>query len=78
MYTYFMYSRDHVEEQESILGSNGKKFVPGSVTVGMSKKQYSRATSDPNTFRERYVDAVVVAQGEKKDFTYTEPSIERK
>lgn len=77
MYYYYLYSKDHINEQNEILSKRGKHFIPGVITIGGSKKQFSKKTSNMDSFTGRYLDAQLIAEGEDKNFTVIDPKTER-
>ena len=75
-YKYFLYSKDHLDEQTSILEKRSKVFIPGVVVVNGARKQFTQISSSPTM--ERFIDTKIVAEGEESTFKYEKPRIERK
>ena len=78
MFKYFMYSKQHMKEQNDILSTKGKKYTPGLVTVGGTKKQYSKSVSNKEAFISRFIDAIEVASGDDKAMAYIAPKVEKR
>ena len=73
---YFLYSREQFNEKNDILSKSGKQFIPGTVIVDGIKKEFTTLSKKPEI--PRYIDTRIVASGEPKDFTYTNPKTEKK
>jgi hypothetical protein len=71
---YFLYSDEQVKEKNKALERAGKRFVPGTIVVNGKKKMFSQLSS-PNTLQ-RFVDTKVIAEGDPKNFIYTDPKME--
>lgn len=74
-YKYFLYSKDQLDEQTSILEKRGKQFTPGVVVVNGIRKQFTQLSSSPTL--PRFIDTKIVAEGEDSSFKYDKPKIER-
>ena len=72
----FAYSEQMINEQNAVLKSIGKKFVPGEVFIGNSSKKYTKlVTNDEfNELKLRYTDIRIVARGDRYKTHYTPPS----
>lgn len=75
-YKYFLYSKDHLDEQLTILEKRSKVFIPGTVVVNGVRKQFTQLSSSPTM--PRFIDTKIVAEGEESSFKYDKPRIERK
>ena len=73
---YFLYSEEQIKEKNNILNKVGKKFVPGSVYIGMSRKLFTQI-SDKDSM-EQYIDTKVVAKGYKNQMKFDLPRNEKK
>jgi hypothetical protein len=73
---YFLYSEEQIKEKNNILSKVGKKFVPGSVYIGMSRKLFTQI-SDKDSM-EQYIDTKVVAKGYKNQMKFDLPRNEKK
>jgi hypothetical protein len=73
---YFLYSEEQIKEKNNILNKVGKKFVPGSVYIGMSRKMFTQI-SDKDSM-EQYIDTKVVAKGYKNQMKFDLPRNEKK
>lgn len=69
---YFLYSDEQIKEKNSILSKSGKKFVPGFVTVGGKRVNYTQLSDTANM--KRYIDTKIVASGDLNNFSYTKPT----
>lgn len=67
-YKYFLYSATQLRDRTEIEKQIGKQFVPGSVVVGSRSRQYTELS---NTGASRYSDAVIVAEGDVSQMSYT-------
>lgn len=67
---YFLYSEEQVKEKNEILKKVGKVFVPGTVYVGMSRKNFSQM-SDKDSMK--YIDTKIVAKGYKNQMKFDLP-----
>lgn len=67
-YKYFLYSATQLRDRTEIEKQIGKQFVPGSVVVGSRSRQYTELS---NTGVSRYSDAVIVAEGDVSQMSYT-------
>lgn len=67
-YKYFLYSAAQLKDRTNIEKQIGKQFVPGSVVVGSRSRQYTELSS---TGVSRYSDAVIVAEGDVSQMSYT-------
>lgn len=72
---YFLYSQDQFNEKNSILEKSNKVFVPGTVVVNGTKKNFTMLSSSQTI--PRFFDAKVVAKGDPSNFTYTMPKTEK-
>ena len=75
-YKYFLYSKEYLDEQTSILSKRGKVFTPGTVVVNGIRKQFTQMSSSATI--PRFVDIKIVAEGDDSSFKYDKPKIERK
>ena len=73
---YFLFSKEQINEQNTVQNKLGKKFVPGTVNANGSRKKFTQLS----TTRElsRFPDAVIVASGVLKDFVYEDPTVTKK
>ena len=69
-FVYFLYSEEQVKEKNEILKKVGKVFVPGTVYVGMSRKNFSQM-SDKDSMK--YIDTKIVAKGYKNQMKFDLP-----
>ena len=67
-YKYFIYSAAQLRDRTNIEKQIGKQFIPGSVVVGSKNRQYTELS---NTGVSRYSDAVIVAEGNVSQMSYT-------
>lgn len=67
---YFLYSEEQVKEKNEILKKVGKVFVPGTVYIGMSRKNFSQM-SDKDSMK--YIDTKIVAKGYKNQMKFDLP-----
>ena len=74
-YKYFLFSKNYLDEQNSILEKRSKAFKPGIVIVNGLKKQYTHLSTSPTT--DRFIDTKIVAEGEESSFKFKAPIIER-
>ncbi len=70
-YVYFMYSFEHIQKRDEVDAKLGRRFVCGTVVVKGTKKKYSYMSTD-KTFLNQYPDAKIIAEGYKKQMTFTE------
>lgn len=70
-YRYFLYSDEQVKEKNEILSSTGKSFECGTVVVNGSRKKFSQMSTEPTM--DRFIDTVIVAEGDKDSFIYSMP-----
>ena len=56
---YFLYSDEHIKEQNIILKKCGKKFVPGLVTVQGKRQSFTHISNEPTL--SRFIDTKIVA-----------------
>lgn len=73
---YFLYSDEHLKEQNSILNKVGKQFNPGTVVVNGKRKNFT-IISETKTIA-RFIDIKIVAEGNIDDFVFTDVSITAK
>ena len=73
---YFLYSEEQIKEKNNILNKVGKKFVPGSVYIGMSRKMFTQISNKDSM--EQYIDTKVVAKGYKNQMKFDLPRNEKK
>ncbi|MCK9198087.1 MAG: hypothetical protein M0P49_00620 [Bacilli bacterium] len=71
---YFMYSREQLRVKKAIEAKIGRTFIPGTVIVNGSKKQYTEMSTSPNATR--FYDSVVVMNGDIRGIVYTDPKVE--
>jgi hypothetical protein len=71
-YRYFYYSDEQIQEKNEILGRKDKKFKTGYVTINGIRKKITQITSNKESMN-RYIDAVLVAEGYESDFVYVKP-----
>ena len=67
-YKYFIYSAAQLRDRTNIEKQIGKQFIRGSVVVGSKSRQYTELSS---TGVSRYSDAVIVAEGNVSQMSYT-------
>ena len=72
-YKYFLFSQLYNEERDATEKKFGKQFVPGTVLVNGSKKEFSFISDTPTN--NRYSDIRVVAKGDIEQMKYTKPEI---
>ena len=75
-YRYFLYSKDYLDEQTTILEKRSKVFIPGTVVVNGIRKQFTQISSSANI--PRFIDTQIIAEGEETSFKYDKPRVERK
>lgn len=75
MYKYFLYSKEFLDEQNTILEKKGKIFTPGYVVVNGVKKQFVKLSNSDTM--PRFIDAKIVAEGEDSSFKFEKPKTER-
>lgn len=73
---YFLYSEEQIKEKNTILAKTGKKFVPGSVYVGMSRKLFTQLSD--KDYIDTYIDTKVVAKGYKNQMKFDMPKTVKK
>ena len=73
---YFLFSDEHLKEQNKILFKVGKQFNPGTVIVNGRRKQFT-ILSETKTIA-RFIDVKIVAEGNIDDFVFTDVSITQK
>ena len=56
---HFLYSDEHIKEQNNILKKCGKKFVPGVVTVQGKRQSFTNISNKPTI--SRFIDTKIVA-----------------
>lgn len=71
---YFMFSAEQLRLKKEIESKIGRIFVPGTVIVNGGKKQYTEMCTNPNSTR--FPDSTIVASGDIRKITYTEPKVE--
>jgi len=69
----FVYSQQQIAEDTSINARVGRTFVPGQVSVGNTRMQYSKIIlrDELNKMTSVYPDTKVVAEGVLGNFKYT-------
>lgn len=70
---YFMFSKQQMNMVTESAKKTGRAYVPGTVLIVGSLKQFTEILKEPNS---RFSDAVIVAKGELDKMKYTEPRIE--
>lgn len=70
-YKYFLFSAEQLNQKNEILKKVGKAFEPGIVVVNGTRKKFTQI-SDTATM-DKFIDTVVVAQGDVDKLTYTKP-----
>lgn len=73
---YFLYSEEQLKEKNKILSKLSKEFKPGIVVVNGKREPYTQLSDKPSI--QRFVDCKIVAEGDPKKITYTEPKVEVK
>jgi len=71
---YFMFSAEQLRLKKEIESKIGRIFVPGTIIVNGGKKQYTEMCTNPNSTR--FSDSTIVASGDIRKITYTEPKAE--
>ena len=75
-YKYFLFSKTQLDEQNTILAKRSKMFTPGVVVVNGARKQFTQMSNSPTL--SRFIDAILVAEGDDDTIKFTKPKIERK
>ena len=75
-YKYFLYSEDQFNEKNTILSKMGKTFTPGIVVTNGQRVRYTQLSDKPSI--PRFIDTVIVAEGDINEFTFTEPIVAKK
>ena len=71
-FKYFLYSDEQIKEKNEVMAKAGKYFIPGYVAINGNRVKFTQLSDSPTI--PRFVDTKIVAKGELKDFTFTEPS----
>jgi hypothetical protein len=71
---YFMYSREQLELKKTVASKRGKTYVPGTVIVNGSAKQFTEMVTDPVNVN--FSDAMLVTSGDMRKIKYTDPAIQ--
>lgn len=71
-YRYFVYSSEQKKLNEQIYKKANKTYTPGTILVRGKKKQFTDILLDMKT--SKYSDVQIVAQGDIRSFTFTNPS----
>lgn len=67
---YWLYSREQLKFKQEREAALGRKFKVGFVIVNGVKKNVTEINS---TGVSRFADAKIVAEGDQKDFKYSQP-----
>ena len=73
---YFLYSEEQIKEKNAILAKNGKKFVPGNVYIGMSRKLFTQLSE--KDYIDSYIDTKIIAKGYKNQMKFDMPKTVKK
>lgn len=68
-YRYFLYSSTQEKELQDVNDSMGKRFVPGTVFVQGTYKNFTQISSSPDN--PLYGDTVIIAKGYLNKMKYT-------
>ncbi len=71
---YFIYSATQYKLKVELEAKLGKKYVPGTVLVRGTPKQYTELTDNPNSIQ--FPDSEVVWAGDIRQAKYTEPKVQ--
>ncbi len=74
----FVYSEMQMNEENSILKKQGKRFVCGNVYSGIGAKQFTKQIQEGElaAMCAKYPDTKIVIQGTLKDIKFEEPKDE--
>ena len=75
-YKYFLYSREYLNQRNSIEQKVGKVFECGTVIVDGTIKEYNIISDTPTM--KRYPDARIIAEGDVETIKYTDVVIRPK
>lgn len=71
-YRYFVYSKEQKELNEKIFKKANKTYKTGSILVRGKQRQFTDILL--NMEQSKYSDVQIVAQGDIRSFTFTNPS----
>ena len=66
---YFMFSKTQMVKKKEIEANIGRTYVPKTVIVNGTSKEYTEILDDPN--KSRFSDAIVIISGDIDTIRYT-------
>lgn len=71
-YRYFIYSLEQRKINEEVYKKANKTYTPGTIIVRGKSRQFTDILLDPKQCK--YSDMRIIAQGDIRSFTFTNPS----
>jgi hypothetical protein len=72
----FVYSEIMIREENVVLKTIGKQFIPGEVFIGTTSKKYTKmiVESEFEGIKLKYPDVKIIAKGDRYKLKYTQPT----